>query len=319
MKQKKHDVITLGTAVVDITAYPADKNIFDRDNTLIEEVCMCPGGDAVNQSMALSGLKNRVSLCCRLGDDSFGRLLKNEVQSAGIHTDSIVLSPDSVTSTAIVLVAKNGERNIICKKGNNYDFCFGDINMDEISATRALSVASFFCISKLEKGGLEKVLIHVKKSGAITFADCGADKKSEGIAAISPFLSHIDYFMPSEIESAKLTGEKDPAKAAKALKSYGVNNVVIKLGSRGVYADCNDFSGYVDPFEITPVDTTGAGDSFCAGFIHSILTGKSTEEALEFASACGAFTALRFGASSPEISKDKIETLIKNTPKRILY
>ena len=319
MKQKKYDVITLGTAVVDIIASPADKSIFDRDNTLIEEVRMCPGGDAVNQGMVLSGLEDSVSLCCRLGDDSFGRLLKNEALTAGINTENVVLSPESVTSTAIVLVAENGERNIICKKGNNYDFCFGDINMHEIADTRALSVASFFCISKLEKNGLEEVLKHVKKSGAITFADCGADKKNEGIAAIAPFLPHLDYFMPSEIESTKLTYEKHPAKAARILKSYGVSNVVIKLGSRGVYADCNDFCGYVDPFEITPVDTTGAGDSFCAGFIHSVLAGMCIEKAIEFASACGAYTALHFGASSPDISTNEIEALIEGTPKHRIY
>lgn len=319
MKQIKHDVITLGIAVVDIIAYPADRSIFDRDNTLLEEVRMCTGGDAVNQAMALSGLKDRVSLCCRLGDDSFGRMLKDEVQSAGINTDNIVCSSDSVTSTAIVMVAKTGERNIMCKKGNNYDFCFSDINMDEIADTRALSVASFYGISKLEKDGLVDVLEHAKKSGAFTFADCGADKKNEGINAISPMLSHLDYFMPSEIESAKLTNEVDPSISAKIFKDHGVSNVVIKLGSRGVYADCHDFCGYVDPFEITPVDTTGAGDSFCAGFIHSILADKNTEEALEFASACGAYTVLHFGASSPEISADKIETLIKSTPKRKLY
>lgn len=319
MEQKKHDVITLGTAVVDITAYPADKIIFDRDNTLIEEVRMYPGGDAVNQAMALSGLKDSVSLCCRLGYDSFGRLLKNEAQNAGINTENVVLSRDSVTSTAIVLVAENGERNIICKKGNNYDFCFSDINMDEIADTKALSVASFFCISKLEKYGLEEILKYTKKSGAITFADCGADKKNEGIAAIAPFLPHLDYFMPSEIESTKLTGEENPVKAANILKQYGVNNVVIKLGSSGVYADCGGFCGYVDPFEITPVDTTGAGDSFCAGFIHSVLAGKSTEDSLEFASACGVYTALHFGASSSDITTDKIETIIANTPKHIIY
>lgn len=319
MNQKKHDVITLGTAVVDITAYPADKSIFDRDNTLIEEVRMCPGGDAVNQAMVLSGLKDSVSLCCRLGEDSFGRLLKNEAQDAGINTENVMLSPDSVTSTAIVLVAENAERNIICKKGNNYDFCLSDINMDEIADTRALSVASFFCISKLEMDGLEEVLKHAKKSGAVTFADCGADKKNEGITAIAPFLPHLDYFMPSEIESTKLTGEKDPVKAAKILKSYGVSNVVIKLGSRGVYADCIDFCGYVDPLMVTPLDTTGAGDAFCAGFIHSVLARISTEESLEFASACGAYTALHFGASSPDITTRKIETLISNSPKRIIY
>ena len=92
MNDKKTDVVTIGVAVVDITAYPADRSIFDRDNTPVDEVLLTPGGDAVNQSLFLAGLGRSVSLSCRLGDDSLGRFLAGKLSDAGVNIENVVLS-----------------------------------------------------------------------------------------------------------------------------------------------------------------------------------------------------------------------------------
>ncbi len=317
MNDKKTDVVTLGIAVVDITAYPVDRSIFDHDNTPIDEVMLTPGGDAVNQALFLAGLGRSVRLSCRLGDDFLGHFLAGRLSNAGVNIENMVLSPDSSTSSAIVLVSKTGERNIICKRGSNYDFCLDNVDMDAIANTRALSIGSIYGIPKLEEAGLAEVLQHTKKSGVVTFADMGSDKKNLRLDGVKPFLPFINFFMPSETESIHLTGENNPAKAAVIFKEYGAVGVIIKLGNRGAYADIPGFCGYINPFDINAVDTTGSGDAFCAGFIHGILSSQSSEHSLRFASACGAYNALH--NERPSFNISDINWFIKKTPFKSLY
>ncbi len=317
MNDKKTDVVCLGVAVVDITVYPVDRSIFNRDHTPVDEVMLNPGGDAVNQSLCLAGLGRSVSLSCRLGDDSLGRFLVSELSDSGIGMDNVTLSPISATSGSLVLVSKTGDRNLVCKRGSNYDFCFDDVDLSSIENARALSIGSIFGFPKLEEDGLEQVLNHAKVHGALTFADMGSDKKDLRLGGVKPFLPFIDFFMPSETESIHLTGESDPEKAAAIFKDCGAGGVIIKLGSRGAYADIPGFCGYVEPFDICPVDTTGSGDAFCAGFIHSSLSSQSAAQALRFASACGAYTALQH--ARPAFSMPDMLSFIERTPFKKIY
>ncbi len=315
---KKINVITLGVAVVDIVAYPADKGLFERDNTPIDDILITIGGDAVNQSVNLAALGSSVSLSCRVGDDKMGALLISELQSHGVITQNVAVSGDSVTSTAIVLVAKDSDRHIICKKGNNYDFCIDDINMNAIGCAKALSIASIYGIPKLEAHGLKEILQLAKANNVLTFADMGSDKKNQKLKGVTPFLPYIDFFMPSLVESTHLTGESNVVFAAKMFKDAGSNGVIIKLGAKGAYCDCDAFTGYVNPFRVTPVDTTGAGDAFCAGFIHSMLHGTSVIHSLEFASACGAMATQQLGACNAAPSEAQVTAFIANQ-KSILH
>ncbi len=308
----KHiDVVALGIAVMDIAARPADRTLFDRDNTRIEDISLVTGGDAANQAVVLRKLGRRVALSCRLGDDALGRIFLTELHALGVDTAHIVVSDQSVTSAAVVLISPNGQRNIITRPGNNYDFCLADVAMNAIADARALTVGSFFGCVKLEEDGMAQVLAHAKRCGALTFADMSSDKKGLKLAGIRAFLPYLDWFMPSEYESAHLTDGLGAQEAARVFLDAGARNVVIKLGERGVYACCEGFAGYVPAYQIRAVDTTGSGDAFCAGLIHSVLDGAGTREALEFACACGAFGALHLGASAAPFSPENIGAFMR--------
>ena len=313
---KKTDVIALGIAVMDILAAPADKTLFERDNTPIDDIIVAAGGDAANQAADLSGLGRSVSLCCRVGDDTLGQLFMEMLSSRGVDLSRVKISPDSVTSAAIALVSAEGQRNILCRRGNNFDFCIDDIDMNKIADATALSVGSLYGCPKLEESGLEDVLKHVQNRGVKTFADMASDKKGLKMAGLRPFLPYIDYFMPSEAESLHLTDGLKCEDAAEAFFDAGAKNIVIKLGARGAYAHCRDYSGYVPAFQITARDTTGAGDAFCAGFIHSLLSGAGTEAALSFACACGAYNSLSLGAANAALDVQTIKRFIAKTKRR---
>jgi sugar/nucleoside kinase (ribokinase family) len=151
----------------------------------------------------------------------------------------------------------------------------------------------------------------------MTFADMATDKRGLKLAGIKPLLPYVDWFLPSEAESRYLTDGMDCEEAARVFLDMGVRNVVIKLGARGAYACGEGFAGYVDAFDIDAVDTTGSGDAFCAGLIHSLLSGQGAEEALTFACACGAYNALYRGAAAATLNRFTVEDFIRKTGRRL--
>jgi len=313
MKNDFCDVIVLGLVVIDVTAAPADSRIFDRDNTDMETISMAVGGDAANQAVLLAKLGRKVSLSCRVGDDAFGSFIASQMQKHGVDTSRISVSADSATGVSIVLVSEGGKRCFLCKRGNNRDFCRADLDFSHIARARALSVASLLALPGLENEGLLELLKTVKKSGLLTFADAMIRRKDASLSDISAFLPYIDYFMPSEEECRRLLYGCSVLDAAQSFIDAGAANVVIKQGSKGVYANCADFTGHVPAFAIKPKDTTGSGDAFCAGLIHAKLAGAGTREALNFACACGAFNAMHLGAAGCPISDDVISAFLKTT------
>ena len=126
----------------------------------------------------------------------------------------------------------------------------------------------------------------------------------------------IDYLMPSIEEAVYVTGETDEKGAARRLLEKGAGTVVIKLGGQGCYVRTREKEFYEDPFEVVVTDTTGCGDNFVAGFIHSILKGMSLEEGARFACAAGALNAQMLGGHIGIVSETQVETFMKNTMQR---
>ena len=119
--------------------------------------------------------------------------------------------------------------------------------------------------------------------------------------------------------TAYVTGGQDEDRMADFFLQKGAANVVIKLGSKGSYFKNQEKCFYTDPFEVTPVDTTGCGDNFTAGFIHAFLKGLSMEECVRFASAAGALNSLGLGASSYIRSEQMVLDFMQNNgQKRII-
>ena len=127
-------------------------------------------------------------------------------------------------------------------------------------------------------------------------------------------MPYIDYLMPSIDEAERIANKKDPDEIADVFISNGAKNVIIKLGSKGSYLRKEgETAGKVfPPFYVeNPVDTTGAGDSFCSGFIAAYANDKPLDECMEFANAVGAMSVMEKGATSGPKSYDETLQFIK--------
>lgn len=217
---------------------------------------------------------------------------------------------ECATGTAIVLVGESGVRRVFSVKGAHSTLSAEDVpEVGELpESIAAVSLASLFSMPEFEKNGLLEYLVAAKERGMLVFADLAADKLGLGLSGIREFLPYIDYFLPSLYDILSMTGTETAEDAAKVFHELGTEHVVIKCGEKGCYcsAGTGGFKGWIPAVPVTPVDTTGAGDCMVAVFITRILAGDSMAEACRYACAAASYSTLFSGASTAELSDDRI-------------
>ena len=138
------DIVCLGAANLDIFASPVDRSVFQVQKQHIEEIGLVPGGDAVNQALTLSKFGVHAGLAACVGADEIGEMLLRTLRSRGVDTACTEILPGEPTTVAIVLVGKDGERNIVAKAGAHTKLCRESALRTLTSSVRALSIGSFF-------------------------------------------------------------------------------------------------------------------------------------------------------------------------------
>src|SRR5262249_42230215 len=122
-------------------------------------------------------------------------------------------------------------------------------------------------------------------------------------------LPQADIFFPNESEAARITGESNPERILQRFRDAGLRCVVLKLGANGA-ALLHDGKMYFEPpLHITPVDTTGAGDCFDAGFLHAWLNAEPPEACLRTANICGALSCRQYGGIAGFPTREELSCL----------
>ena len=122
----------IGLLVADILVKPVSRKIFEIDATQVDEICIMPGGDALNESIILSRLGLKSNLGGKVGKDAFGEMIIKEVEKNGVNVDNIKVDTNTVTAASIVLIDKEGGRNFVYSKGNNDSLSIHDLNLEAV-------------------------------------------------------------------------------------------------------------------------------------------------------------------------------------------
>ena len=164
---------------------------------------------------------------------------------------------------------------------------------------RAVVLGSLFRAPFDDPEVISAVLKAVKSQGILIAADTKLPNfRFLSLADLKEVLPLIDYITPNEDEARYYTSKSDPQEMAEVFLSSGVKNVIIKLSAKGCYFQNAERSLRLPPLRVEAVDATGAGDTFLAGFLASLLNGASVQEALLFANACGAICTTKVGAAA---------------------
>lgn len=288
--------------VVNVDCYPEQ-----GETILASDTLFIPGGKGANQALAIALLGGEVSMIGKVGSDEFGTMLKENLQKNKVNIDDTYIDQSKKTGMAFISVGRNGDNRIIVSPGANALLSAADVEKLEpvIAASEGVVLQLEIPLKTVEK--------------AIELADrhkvpVFLDPAPAQILSYD-LLAKVDYIFPNENEAMELTGVEigdiETAKTAAAkLLQMGCHHVLLKLGAQGVlYADKNNFRHYPG-FTVETVDTTAAGDAFCAGFVATYLKTRDLSKAVNFANAAGALTATKQGAQSSLPTLEEVAALI---------
>lgn len=315
------DIACVGILVADAIAKPVQKIPEKGKLELVDSLALYTGGCASNAAIDMAKIGRKTAIIGKIGDDGFGRFMNESLKSEGVNTDGLVIGKNDSTSASLVIVNSDGERSFIHCLGANATFVESDIDYNLIEDTKLVFVAGTMLMPAFDGSECAKFLKKCKEMGKTTALDTAWDSKGRWMTVLSASMPYIDYFLPSYEEAVELAGGiKEPEKIADTFLRMGPHTVVIKLGKDGCFIKTKGGEKYTVPtFErIKPVDTTGAGDSFCAGFLSALVKGKPLYECGRFANAVGTHCVMAKGSSTGIKSEAEILKFIDDYEKGIL-
>lgn len=312
----KDQVICIGTALVDSIIRGFDPEPVSASGYRADSCSLNVGGEAVNEAVALSSLGVDTRILCFLGNDGAGRLVADTLSSHGVDTNGIVWEKEHPTPVTTMFVNADGSRKSITNQAHRYNFHPED-HLEASGQAGAIILGSLFRAPFDDPEIIRKVITAAKEKGLLIFADTKLPNfRVLTLEDLSEILPMIDFITPNEDEARYYSGQDEPEAMADVFLSYGVSNVIIKLGGRGCLLKNREITLQLPAYRIDAVDATGAGDNFIAGFVSEILRGSSLSDALHFANACGAVCSTMVGAGTAVKSRDQIVQFIKDNQER---
>ncbi len=237
-----------------------------------EEQC---GGSAANACIGLARLDFKVGFVGKVGGDREGKMLTDGFRKEGVNTGGIVVAKFGESGTVMGFVDKDGQRALYIHSGVNDSIAFEEVKVEYAFNAKFLHLSSYVGDKSFQTQMqlLKKLPTNVKVS-----FDPGALYAQKGYAKLAPIIEKAYVMMPNRNELARITGEKDPQKGAAFLLSKGVKIVGVKMGEEGCFVTDGKQQHRIEAFKTGVVDTTGAGDAFCAGFLFGLINGKSLLE-----------------------------------------
>lgn len=294
------EVACVGILCADVLAKPVDKLPEKGKLNLIDKLQMQVGGCASNAAIDLAKIGVNVTMVGKVGDDGFGKFLTETLKAEKVNISGLVIDKSVQTSASVVTISTDAERSILHCLGSNSKFTFKDIEMQIVKNSKILFIAGTFLMPEFDGNGTEELLKQASENGVLCCMDTAWDSTNQWMNKIESSLKYLDWFLPSYEEAVQLSGRDEPDAIADVFKLKGVKNIVIKLGKDGCYVKPqNDVGFYVPTFnDIKVVDTSGAGDSFCAGFITGLVKGWDLKMCAKFANAVGSHCVMEIGTTT---------------------
>jgi sugar/nucleoside kinase (ribokinase family) len=253
----------------------------------------------------------RTAFCGKVGKDELGGYVLGELEKQGIDTRFCLADPQEETGLTLAL-NWDGDRALVTFLGAIQTFSIRDFDAAIIRNARHIHVGSFFLQAGLRKD-IAGVFKKARQWGITTSLDTGWDSSGNWDYGIGPALQYTDLFFPNETEALHITGASSYEEAAAALGKW-CKTVVIKRGRAGAYCVSQGQRYAAAAIGDMPVaDTTGAGDSFNAGFIFAFIAGLSPGECLEYGNACGALCVGALGGANAPLNPEKVRELIRTS------
>ena len=286
------DLVILGDANPDLVLTGDVDPSFGQVERLLDGAQLTIGGSAAIAACGAARLGLAVALCGVVGDDHFGRFMRDQLVARNVDVRGLVVDPDRPTGLTVVL-ARTDDRAILTHRGTIGDLTIERIDPELLDGAKHVHVGSFFLQPSLASG-LPALFGRARAGGVTTSVDPNWDPSERWNGGLTDVLLHTDVFLPNASEATRIAGVESLDGAVTSLAS-SAGLVVAKAGPDGAVAGHGGRLVRAAPPKVDVLDTTGSGDAFDAGFLASWLAGEPLERCLAIANACGALSARALG------------------------
>ncbi len=278
------------------------------ENHLCQQTLVDIGGKGANTAIGLAKLGVDSYLIACVGTDSISQNVLKKLEKFGVDTSFIKSCAAQIGKTFVVVESKGRNTMFHILGANSY------LNPEMIDWTFLEKSTAVFIQFGIPADTVREVITMSKRNGKYVYID-PAGFVDESILEI---VAYADTIAPNEFELFKMTKETDIEKAAKKLLSFGVEEVVVKLGSKGASLFSEKTSLHIDAYEVDVIDTTGAGDAFNAAYIAGKMKKLSLRDTLKLAVAASAISVTRQGTSSASPTKEELMEFLTKAGERDL-
>jgi len=305
--ERRYDALVAGEINVDlILTGERLRPVFGQEQ-LVADATLTMGSSSVIFACQAARLGLRVAFVGKVGQDTFGEFMLRGMQERGIHT-SFVQPVTGMKTGITVVLSEPRDRAMFTHSGCIAELAAADISDEMLACTRHLHVSSAFLQTRL-RPNLAELFQRAHALGCSVSMDTGWDPAEKWDSDVQEALAHVDVFMPNEEEAPNIAGCPTPAQALERLAGI-VPVVAVKLGAKGAIAAAGRERASCEAYPASVVDTTGAGDSFDAGFIYGYLHQWPLQRSLQLGCACGALSTEAAGGTTAQPSLDKALALV---------
>ena len=282
-------IVVLGDLAVDIVSLLRAE--LARGSDAAAEIRLMPGGSGANVAVWLARLGHSVAFVGRIGDDMFGRWLRDDLVAEGVEP---VLVVDKTRRTAViqVLVEPGGERTMVPDRGANAVWRAEEVSEAQIASAELLHVVGYVLLDRESRPGALAAMGYARSHGVPISLDPSshAPLLDLGANAFWGEVGMVDVLLPNRREAQALTGVSEPEAALSILRQHA-GTVVIKLDRDGCIAGSGCQVVRAPAPAVPLVNATGAGDAFNAGFLAGWRPGADLQTACRAAVSVGSFAA----------------------------
>jgi sugar/nucleoside kinase (ribokinase family) len=292
MGGKDFDVVVVGDLNADLLLSGDVTPAFGQVEKLLDDATLTIGSSSAIFACGAARLGLRTAFIGKVGDDTFGRFMIDSLNGRGIDTSGIVIDSQIKTGLTVIL-ARGTDRALLTYTGSIAALKFSEIDFSIVERTRHLHIGSYFLLDTL-RPDVPRLFAMAHERGLTVSLDTNYDPTETWDGNLHDTLKHVDVFLPNETELLSITRQSD---LKTALNALNVPLIVLKRGADGASARQGSNLYAAQPIAVNVVDTTGAGDSFDAGFIYGYLNGWDIERSLRIGCICGALSTQGIGGT----------------------
>ncbi|XP_050387293.1 probable fructokinase-4 isoform X1 [Argentina anserina] len=306
MANDKGLIVSFGEMLIDFVPTVSGVSLAEAPGFL-----KAPGGAPANVAIAVSRLGGKASFIGKLGDDEFGHMLAGILKENNVSGEGILFDQGARTALAFVTLRADGEREFMFYRNPSADMLLNpeELNLELIRSAKVFHYGSISLIVEPCRSAHLKAMEVAKEAGTLLSYDPNLrlplwPSPEEAREQIMSIWDKAEVIKVSDVELQFLTGNPNiDDESALSLWHSNLKLLLVTLGEKGCRYYTKNFRGSVEAFQVTAVDTTGAGDSFVGALLAKIVDDQSVledeqrlREVLKFANACGAITTTKKGA-----------------------